>query len=169
MAVASFLREFIGSVKGGIDLPPQFPGCLFKQGGQIDHFDGANDEQINVAAGSFRAGGNRTINGCHFDFWGERGQFAMKDINQTGRFDQQGAQFWKNGAFLVGLKIGAVSAPGHLEDAGLRKLCQIALQGGWSDAKMVCQFRRINRLMRIQKQGGQQPLPGAGKENAGDG
>jgi hypothetical protein len=34
---------------------------------------------------------------------------------------------------------------------------------------MVCQFRPINGLMRIQKQGGQQPLPGAGKENAGDG
>jgi len=93
----------------------------------------------------------------------------MKDIHQAGCFDQQAAQFWKNGAFLVRLKIGAISTPGHFEDAGLCKPCQIPLQGGWPDAEMICQFRRIKRLMRIQKQGGQQPLPGAGKENAGNG
>ncbi len=93
----------------------------------------------------------------------------MKEINQAGRFDQQGAQIWKDGACLVGLKIGAVSAPGHFQDAGLRVFCQIALQGRRPDAKMVCQFHRVNRLMRIQKQGGQQPLLGAGKKGVGDG
>jgi hypothetical protein len=34
---------------------------------------------------------------------------------------------------------------------------------------MVRQFRRVNRLMRIQEQGGQQPLLGAGKKSVGDG
>jgi hypothetical protein len=93
----------------------------------------------------------------------------MKEINQAGRFDQQGAQIGKDGACLVGLKIGAVSAPGHFQDAGLCIFCQITLQGGGPDAKTVCQFRRINWLMRIQKQGGQQPLLSAGKKNVGDG
>ena len=169
MAVAGFLREFFGCVEGGIYLPPQVPGGLFKQGGQLDHFDRADDEQINVAAGSFRAAGNRTINRRHFDFGSERGQLAMKDVNQTARFDQQGAQFRENRTCFVRLKIGAVSAPGHRQYAGLRIFRQITLQCGRSDAKMVCQFRRIKRLMRIQKQCGQQPLLGAGKKNADNG
>ena len=169
MAVASLPGEFPGGVEAGVDLPPQCPGCLGKREGQFDHFDGTDDEQINVAAGSFRATGNGTINGRHLDFGGQGCEFAMKDINQARRFDQQGAQFRENRAFLVRLKIGAVSIPGHLEDADGRKLRQITLQGGWPDAKMVCQFHRVNRLMRIQKQGGQQPLLGAGKENAGNG
>jgi len=169
MAVAGLLGEFLGGVEAGVYLPPQCPGCLSQRGGQFDHFDGTDDEQINIAAGSFRATGNGAINGRHPDFGGQGGEFAMKDINQTRGFDQQGAKFGKNRAFLVRLKIGAVSASGHFQDAGLGIFRQITLQGGGPDAKMVCQFGRINGLMRIQKQGGQQPLPGAGKKSVGDG
>ena len=82
----------------------------------------------------FRAAGYGTINNCHFDLGGERGKFAMKDINQTRSFNQQAAQFWKNRAFLAGLKIGSVSTPGFLENASRRELCQVPLQTGWPDA-----------------------------------
>ncbi len=169
MAVTGLLREFLGSVETGVDRPPQCPGGPFKEGGQFDHFGGTDDEHINVASGGLRAAGNRAINSRHFNFGGQWGEFVMKDIHQTGCFDQQAAQFWENWAFLVGLKIGAVSAPGHFQDARLRKFCQITLQRGGPDAKMVCQFRRVNGLMRIQEQGGQQPLLGAGKKSVGDG
>ena len=74
MAAAGFWSEFIGGVKGGIYLPSQFPCGLFKQGGQLDHFDGTNDEQVNVAGGTFRAAGHRAINRRHFDLGGQRGQ-----------------------------------------------------------------------------------------------
>jgi len=169
MTSAAFLRELFGGVEDGIYLPPQFPGGLFQQGNQFDHCDRTDDEQVNVAAGGFSAVGNRTINHRHFDFGGERGQFAMKDIHQTRRFEQKGAQFGENRACLVRLKIGAVPASGHFKDASLRIFCQIPLQAGWPHADIPGQFRRIYRLMRIQKQGGQQPLLGAGKKNTGDG
>jgi hypothetical protein len=164
MAAAGFAREFTGSAEGRVYLAPQLPRGLFQERGQFDHLDGTNDEQINVAAGGFRPTGHRTINRRHFNARGKRIQSATQHVNQTGSFDQQSTQFWK----YVRLIIGAVSAPRHSEDSRLRKPGQITLQCGWPEVTAIGQFRRINRLMGIQQQGGQQSLPGAGKKNAGD-
>lgn len=169
MAAAGLSLEFVRRIEAGVDLASQLPRYFLKDGGKINHLDRANDEQINVAAGRFRAAGHRTINGRDINLRAERRQPVAEDIDHTGRFYQEGAQFRKYRAFLAGLKIRAVPAPRHFEDARRRKFCQVALQGGRPDTQALGQFHRINRLARIQQQGCQQPLSGSGKKRIGYG
>jgi len=167
MAGPNLVPELRGRIDGGIDVATQTP---LRRGQGVRHRgegDVAHHEDIDVAVAAQLIACRRAEDEGHEDAVRQGHQGLPDDVDDSGRLQQERIQLGEDGALAIRLEIDVSSLYGAPENSSLDEQLQLALYGSLGGARLPHDLPKIEPLVGMTEEPGQDQPARTAKEDRG--
>ena len=157
--------ELVFREYGWIHVPPEALLRSLNRGYDVAEGHVADDQQIDVTGGMKLTACGRTEDERRADTISQGRQRLAQNVHESNGLGEQALQLWKDGCFLIRLKVHLLAANLALHQARSRQQFQLALNCADRAADAPHEFPQVVRFIRVTQEPSQDAPPRAAEQD----